>query len=45
MALRKLGDVVSDGDSGELSVRFPPSRLRDVARILRPRQAELARAA
>jgi hypothetical protein len=44
MALRKLGDVLMDGDDGELSVRFNPTRFRDVARILKPRQALLAAA-
>lgn len=43
--LRRLGDVVADGDLGELSVRFHPSRLGDVARILKPRQAVLLAAA
>jgi hypothetical protein len=47
-ALRKLGEVIADGgdEQGyEVSVRFPVSRFRDVARIMRPRQRELARAA
>ena len=38
-ALRKLGRPIMDGDFGELSVAFNPSVFRDVARILKPRQA------
>lgn len=38
-ALRRLGIVVMDGDFGELSVKFPLERFRDVARIMLPRQA------
>jgi hypothetical protein len=41
-ALRKLGAVIMDGDDGELSVAFDPSAFRQVARILKPRQAKLA---
>jgi hypothetical protein len=37
--LRRLGKVVMDGDFGELSVAFSPSRFREVARIMKPRQA------
>jgi hypothetical protein len=47
-ALMKLGEVVADcGDEQghEVSIRFPLSNLRAIAQILRPRQAELARAA
>lgn len=41
-ALRKLGEVVADGDCGELSVKIPPTLFRDVCRILRPRQKSLS---
>ena len=44
-ALRKLGTVIMDGDWGELSVRFASSRFREVARIIKPRQAERVRQA
>ncbi len=37
--LRKLGEVIMDGDGGELSVKFAPARFREVANILKPRQA------
>jgi hypothetical protein len=39
-ALRKFGEPVADGDFGELSVRFPPERFREVARLMLPRQAD-----
>ncbi len=38
-SLRGMGTVVMDGDFGELSIAFSPERFRDVARILRPKQA------
>lgn len=38
-AARKLGAAVSDGDFGELDVRFRPSMLPQMARIILPRQA------
>jgi hypothetical protein len=44
MALRKLGEPVADGDFGELSIRFPVTLFKDVARIMLPRQASLAKA-
>lgn len=37
--LKALGEVIMDGDFGELTVRFPLSRLREAARVLKPRQA------
>lgn len=40
-SLRKLGRVVADGDFGELSVAFPIEKFRDVARIMKPKQAIL----
>lgn len=39
--LRKLGQVIMDGDFGELSVKFPPSRMREITKVLKPRQAVL----
>jgi len=44
-ALRKCGTVIMDGDFGELSVAFNPSVFREVARILKPRQAYRAKVA
>lgn len=47
-ALRKLGEVIADGGDEleyELSVRFPLSSFRDVAKIMRPRQAALSKIA
>lgn len=43
MALRRLGEVVMDGDFGELSVRFDAAQLPDVTRIMLPRQSILAK--
>jgi hypothetical protein len=43
MALRKLGTSIMNGDFGELSDRFLLHRFRDVARILKPRKATLAK--
>ena len=43
--LRSIGEPVMDGDFGELSVRFHPSRLGEAARILKPRQARKSKLA
>ena len=37
--------VVMDGDFGELSVWFAPQVFRDVARIMRPKQADIQKQA
>lgn len=44
-ALQKLGVTIMDCDFGELSVRFSPTKLRDAARILHPRQVAIAKSA
>lgn len=44
LQLRKLGESVMDGDFGELTIRFPASQFKAVARVLKPRQRVLAKA-
>jgi hypothetical protein len=38
--LRKLGTPLMDGDFGELSIKFDPKEIRNVARILKPKQRQ-----
>lgn len=42
-ALRKLGVPVMDGSGGELTIRVPESKIRDVTRLLKPRQAVISK--
>ena len=42
-ALRKLGVPVMDGSDGELTIRFPDSKIRDVTRLLKPWQALISK--
>ena len=44
-ALRKLGTPVMDGQDGELTIRFPDSKICDVTRLLKPRQAVITKRA
>ena len=40
----QLGQLVADGDFGELTFAFGPDQLKDVMRIMRPRYGVLAAA-
>lgn len=44
LRLAKLGEIIMDGDDGELSVKFPPAAFPAVARVMKPRQSILAAA-
>ena len=42
LRLRKLGEPIMDGDFGELTIRFEPRQFPAVARVMKPRQRDLA---